>query len=184
MAESYVAVLRGINVGGKNKLPMKRLLDIAEHRLGLEQCRTYVQSGNLVFRAGVAQRHGLERRLEAAIETEFTFKCAVLVRSAAEWDALVGGCPFVTEAAAEPRQVHGFVLAATPSPEAVADLASREFGEDCWQLGEHGLYVHTPDGSGRSKLAGSVERILKVSMTARNWSSVLALQALLHPAGG
>ncbi|MEM5471076.1 DUF1697 domain-containing protein [Hoeflea sp. AS60] len=184
MPDSCVALLRGINVGGKNRLPMKQLLDIAEQRLGLEDCQTYVQSGNLVFRAGLEQRDGLERRLEAEIEADCGFKCAVLVRSAAEWDAIVGDCPFVTEATADPKHVHVFVLTAEPSPDALADLASREFGDDRWHLGLHGLYLRTPNGTGRSKLAGSVERILKVPMTARNWSSVLALQAMLRPAGG
>lgn len=182
MSDLYVAVLRGINVGGSNRLPMKQLTDIAEQRMGLEDCRTYVQSGNLVFRTGLAQRDGPERRLESEIEAVCGFRCAVLVRSAAEWDALVADCPFAVEAAADPKHVHVFVLAAPPSPDAVADLASRQFGEDRWHLGPHGLYLHTPNGSGRSKLAGSVERILKVSMTARNWTSALALQAMLHPA--
>lgn len=183
MSDSYVAVLRGINVGGNNRLPMKQLLQIAEQRLGLEDCRTYVQSGNLVFRAGRAQRDGLERRLESEIEAACGFRCAVLVRSAAEWDAIVADCPYAMEAAAAPKSVHVFVLDESPSPDAVADLASRQFGEDRWHLGPHGLYLQTPNGSGRSKLAGSVERILKVSMTARNWTSALALQAMLHPAG-
>jgi uncharacterized protein (DUF1697 family) len=183
MATSCVALLRGINVGGKNRLPMKQLVEIAGQRLGLEDCRTYVQSGNLVFRAPGEPRGGLEQRLEAAIEAECGFKCSVLVRSAAEWDAIADDCPFGAEAAAEPKHVHVFVLAAPPSPQAIADLASREFGEDRWHLGPHGLYLHMPNGSGRSKLAASVERILKVSMTARNWSSVLALQTMLHAAG-
>ncbi len=184
MPDSCVALLRGINVGGKNRLPMTQLLDIAEQRLGLEECRTYLQSGNLVFRAALEQRDGLERRLEDEIEADCRFRCAVLVRSAAEWDAIVGDCPFVTEATADPKHVHVFVLTAVPSPGAVADLASREFGDDRWHLGPHGLYLHTPNGSGKSKLAGSVERILKVPMTARNWSSSLALQAMLHAVGG
>ena len=182
MAESWVALLRGINVGGKNRLPMKQLLEIAEQRLGLEDCRTYVQSGNLVFRAPAAQRDGLDTRLESAIEAACGFRAVVLLRSAGEWDAIVAGCPFSAEAAAEPKQVHVFVLAAAPSPDAVADLASREFGDDRWHLGPHGLYLHTPNGTGRSKLAASVERVLQVAMTARNWSSTLALQAMLHQA--
>jgi uncharacterized protein (DUF1697 family) len=180
MTESCVALLRGINVGGRNRLPMKQLVEIAEQRLGLEDCRTYVQSGNLVFSAQAAQRDELEARLESAIEAVCGFRAAVLLRSAAEWDAIVAGCPFGAEAAAEPKQVHVFVLAAAPVPDAVADLAAREFGDDRWHLGPHCLYLHTPNGSGRSKLAASVERVLKVAMTARNWSSALALQAMLH----
>ena len=174
--EVHVGLLRGVNVSGAGRLPSALLEDIATNRLQLQAVRTYIQSGNLVFAADATD--GLEARLSAEIEAVCGFLPAAFIRRHAAWRALIAENPFANEALAEPKSVHLFVLSGEPTEEALANLASRDFGADRWRKADGALYLHLPNGAGRSKLAGSVERLLKVPMTGRNWSTVLALDAL------
>ncbi|MCO6185545.1 DUF1697 domain-containing protein [Rhizobium sp. L1K21] len=175
MERTYIALLRGINVSGTNKLPMMQLKAIAEG-LGLDHCHTYIQSGNLVFKADDVG--GLEARLAAAIEIECGFRPPVILRSLAQWKEIIAHCPFMAEAGDAPASVHVYLLGETPQQKHLDDLTSRNFGTDRWQVGEGAVYLHLPDGVGRSKLANSIERILKVPMTGRNWQTMQAIEAL------
>jgi uncharacterized protein (DUF1697 family) len=174
--QAYVGLLRGVNVSGAGKLPSALLAEIATHRLKLAAVRTYIQSGNLVFAAPAAD--GLEDRLAAEIEAACHFRPVAFIRSFDDWNALMAGNPFGSEAKAEPKNVHLCLLGGQPSSEALADLRSRDFGADQWHKAPGAIHLHLPNGSGRSKLATSIERILKVPTTARNWSTVLALSEL------
>lgn len=175
MERTYIALLRGINVSGANKLPMMQLKAIAEE-LGLSHCHTYIQSGNLVFKADDIS--GLEVKLAAAIEAECGFRPPVFLRSLADWKEIIAHCPFMAQAGEAPASVHVFLLGETPQQKQLDDLQSRDFGADRLQLGEGAVYLHLPDGLGRSKLATSIERILKVPMTGRNWQTMQAIEAL------
>ncbi len=175
MEKISIALLRGINVSGTNKLPMTQLVSIA-NAVGLSDCHTYIQSGNLVFRT--SELEGVGERLADVIEIEAGFRPQIMLRTLAEWKEIIAHCPFMAEAVSEPKSVHVFLLGHVPDAERVADLQSREFGRDRWHLGNGVVYLHLPDGLGRSKLATSVERILKVPMTARNWQTMLAIEAL------
>lgn len=174
--QAHVGLLRGVNVSGAGKLPSALLKDIAATRLQLAAVRTYIQSGNLVF---VAEgTHGLQDRLAAEIEAACHFRPVAFIRTHAAWRALIADNPFAAEAKAQPKCVHLLLLNGEPAEDALANLASRDFGDDQWRKADGALYLHLPNGSGRSKLANSVERLLKVPMTGRNWSTVLALDAL------
>lgn len=175
-AEAHVGLLRGVNVSGAGRLPSALLEEIATDRLQLQSVRTYIQSGNLVFVAGATD--GLEDRLSAEIEAACGFLPAAFIRRHAAWQALIAENPFAEQARVEPKSVHLFLLSGEPTTEALANLGSRDFGDDQWRKANGALYLHLPNGAGRSKLAGSVERLLKVPMTGRNWSTVLALDAL------
>lgn len=175
--ETYIALLRGINVSGANKLPMATLVEIGGS-LGLTRCRTYIQSGNLIFEATPDIAKGLETRMSKAIEAACGFRPQVVIRSSGEWDDIIASNPFAEDAAKLAKSVHAFLLEREPDEGAMAPLAQRDFGGDRWHLQGRTIYLHLPNGMGRSKLGTSIERLLKIPMTARNWATMLALQAI------
>lgn len=187
---TYVALLRGINVGGRNKVAMadlKRVLDA----LGHTDVRTYVNSGNVVFeaagRASATEGDRLAGVIEKAISSELGVSPAVLVRSAAELATTAGANPYQDES--DPKKVHVVFLATPPTADeqAVAKAAEREAVEkgsrDEMTIMERAIYLHTPDGFGRSVLAELLSRRKSSPMaagTARNWSTVTKLLAMCN----
>jgi uncharacterized protein (DUF1697 family) len=171
----YVALLRGINVGGHRKVPMARLKAVAG-QLGLGAPRTYVASGNLVFSADTGAGD-LEARLEKAIEREFGFAVDVIVRSAAEWTALAEGNPFPEESEASPNLVM-MTIGKRPATDAdVAALRPRAAANERVERHGEALWIWFGDGAGRSKLgAGSPGRDI---WTARNWRTVATLRDMV-----
>jgi uncharacterized protein (DUF1697 family) len=173
--ETWIALLRGVNVGGKNKLPMK-LLAAELESIGFAGVKTYIQSGNVVFTCPSAPTTDLAARIGAAIEAKFGFETKVWVISAKDLVAAAKANPFPESAAElDGRALHLFFLAKAP---AVIDKdrleVVRRKTERC-QIKGAVFYMHAPEGFGDSKLAAQVERILGVPATARNWRTVLAL---------
>jgi uncharacterized protein (DUF1697 family) len=156
---------------------MARLVEIGR-ALGLTDCRTYIQSGNLVFEATHEIAAGLETRMSNAIETECGFRPRVMIRSSGEWNDIIAANPFREDAAKLAKSIHVFLMEREPDKGAIAILAQRDFGSERWFLQNRTIYLHLPDGMGRSKLGRSIEHLLKIPMTARNWATMLALQAL------
>ena len=172
---TYIALLRGINVGGK----VLKMADLkqAVSKSGFEEVQTYLQSGNLVFKAPKAGNDALATRISAAIRDHKSMDVTVMVRDAGEWDKIVSGNPY-KQAHEFPKTVHTFILDATPEAARIEALKAKEAGREEWQIVDGTLYLHTPDGFGKSVLGNVIERILKVPMTARNWNTVLALGEL------
>jgi uncharacterized protein (DUF1697 family) len=173
--KTCIALLRGINVGGK-VLKMADLKD-AVQPLGFGDVRTYLQSGNMVFGAVARDNAALSRQISGAIREHAGIDVTVMVRSAAEWSRIVASNPY-PQAGEFPRTVHAFILDQTPEPARIEALRMREVGREEWQIVDNTLYLHTPDGFGKSALGNLLERTLKVPMTARNWNTVLALEEL------
>lgn len=173
----HIALLRGINVSGQNKLPMAELRTACA-QLGWQDVQTYIQSGNLVFRAAGAAA-ALEHALEDLIAQHFGLTIPVIVRAAAEWPALVAGNPFPAASAATPNLVMLMLAKQPPHPDALAALQARAAaGEQLAQVGD-ALWAYFPAGSGRSKLAPTlIDRLVGSPVTARNWNTVLKLKAL------
>ncbi|MCR9079323.1 MAG: DUF1697 domain-containing protein [Hyphomonadaceae bacterium] len=172
----WIALLRGINVGGNNILPMKDLRALLE-QAGLTQVSTYIQSGNCVFAADETDPRALERSIAAAIDARFGFRPQILVMRAKTFQQALAANPY-PEGAEDPKTVHFFFLA---EPAAGADLAAMEdlrAGTERFALTDRVFYLHAPDGIGRSKLAAKVERHLGVATTARNLRSVMKLAEL------
>jgi uncharacterized protein (DUF1697 family) len=141
----FVAFLRAVNVGGTGKLAMSDLRGLCE-AAGFQSVRTYIQSGNVVFGSALSQAK-VKRKLEQALCTKLGKPCAVLLRSAAELAAVLRRNPFEKAA---PRQVLVLFLDQTPARGALADLPIPG-GEEVWLDGRE-LFVHFPNGMGRSKL--------------------------------
>lgn len=168
--QTLVALLRGINIGGKHLLPMKQLKAQLE-QLACSDVRTYIQSGNVVFRSA-ADPATIEQDLSAAIQASHGFAPRVLILSADELAATAAANPFAAADNAI-KTVHQFFLVA-PSSTATAAFAAHATSER-YHLEPRCFYLHTPDGFGNSKLAEKAERLLGVAATARNWRTVSTL---------
>ena len=166
----HVALLRGINVGGHNKMPMADLRALLDD-LGYDEVETVLQSGNAGFRAPKVDAADIER----AIRDRFGFDVRVLVRTGAELARVVEENPF-TEALEVPKNLHVWFLDREPAP---LDLDADAIAPDRVALGKRELYVWYGDGMARSKLSRHLdEKKLGVAATARNWNTVLKLVAL------
>jgi uncharacterized protein (DUF1697 family) len=173
----FVALLRAVNVGGTSKAPSAALKAAAEG-IGLEAVQTVLQSGNLVFQADAAPAT-LEKRLEQAFQDELGLNTEVMVRSAAEWSAIVAANPFPGEAERDPSRLLAMVMKGEPLADGVEALQAHPGPERLEARGRE-LFIVYPEGIGRSKLNGaSGLRKLGCQGTGRNWNTVLKLAALL-----
>jgi uncharacterized protein (DUF1697 family) len=174
-----IALLRAINVGGRNRVAMQDLLDLLAS-LGLAGGRALLQSGNLVFDDGGHSPAELERLLERETAARLNLHVDFLVRSAEEWAAIVAANPFPAEAVRDPSRVVLMPLKDEPSPGAITALSAAIRGPEQVRAEGRQLYLHYPDGIGRSKLTGAlIETRLGTRGTARNWNTVRSLADLV-----
>jgi uncharacterized protein (DUF1697 family) len=172
----YVALLRGINVGGKNALPMKDLTSILES-LGTINVKTYIQSGNVVFQSASKDMSSFAKRLGIKIREQRGFEPHVLVIGLSEVETAITNNPF-PEAESEPSSLHLGFLAFAPTNPDLKKLESLKKESERFCLIGNIFYLHAPEGVGRSKLAASSEKLLGVPMTDRNWNTVCKLKAM------
>ena len=172
----YVALLRGVNVG-QNLLKMERLRELCA-QIGMKNVRTYVQSGNVVFEAdGAASKwaQALERKLAGETRLPVT----VLVKTAAEIASVLAGNPFLKEKGIDATRLHVTFLQQAPAKGAVEALAKVKAGPDRFRWLGTEIYLHCPEGYGRSKLSNmAIEKVLGVRATTRNWNTVTKLCAM------
>lgn len=167
---TWISLLRGINVGGHNKLPMAELRELFI-AAGCAEIRTYIQSGNVVFRAADAEREELAIRLADAIEESKGFRPGIMLLTRDDLEAAAEANPF-PEAASEPKALHLWFMARAPDDPNLDSLDDLRIPTERYELRGAVFYLWPPDGIGRSKLAGRVERALGVEATARNWRTV------------
>lgn len=168
--KTYIALFRGINVGGNNILPMKALTALLE-KLGADRVKTYIQSGNAVFQHQTASASQLSSRIGAAIKENHGFEPLVFLLDLGELEQVVASNPF-PEAEPEPKTLHLYFLASVPRSPDLKTLDSLKQDNEQFALTDRAFYLHAPDGIGRSKLAARVEKALGVAVTARNWRTV------------
>lgn len=171
-----IGLLRGINVGGRNSLPMKELRGIFE-RLGAKHVKSYIQSGNVVFQSETADTESLADDIREAIKDGHGFAPQLLILRYEEMRDAVASNPF-PEGEEEPRAIHLFFLAASAGSPDLAKLEDLRAESERFKLVDRVFYLYAPDGIGRSKLAARVEKTLGVPVTARNWRSVNKILAL------
>lgn len=174
--QTWIALFRGINVGGNNILPMAQLRSDFES-LGYEDVRTYIQSGNVVFPARSGTATSLGKRITKRIEEQHGFRPQLLVLAYDELLAATEANPF-PDAVSDPKTLHFYFLA---KPAAKADLAALENARspsEAYVLTDGVFYLHAPDGVGRSRLAASAEKHLGVATTARNFRTVEKVLAM------
>ncbi len=185
----YVALLRGINVGGHNRVAMADLRDLITS-LGHGDVATYVQSGNVVFTAGSAAPKALADQLATAIEDNLHLTVPVVVVTADDLARIVADNPWPDEA--NPKALHVSFRDTTLTSDEIAAIAQAESrardkgSRDEASVVGGTLYLHTPDGLGRSELAVQLSRLPGAKgdrFTMRNWSTVLKLSELVRQPG-
>ncbi len=178
---TFIVLLRGINVGGHNRVPMPELRASCED-LGWTGVRSYIQSGNLVIEAR-AKAADVEAALEVAIRARFSLYVPVIVRTGGEWSRYAAGNPFAKASESEPNLVMLAISKQPPAPGALERLRERAItGEGIDQRGD-ALWIHFGSGVAKSKLSpGLLDRIVGSPVTTRNWRTVLRLDELARPA--
>jgi len=178
---TFVALLRGINVSGRNKVPMAELRALCSE-LGYTDVQTYIQSGNVVF-AGSGHAAAVEVAMERALESRFSFAVPVIVRTAEQWAAYVKTNPFPAQSRAEPNHVLLGLPKSRPATGAVTALRERAAaGEQIERVGD-ALWIFFAGGVGTSKLTSAViDRAVGSAVTARNWRTVEQLGAMARAA--
>src|SRR5579875_2661884 len=182
---THVALLRGVNVGGNNKVPMAELRKLAVE-LGHGDVATYIQSGNLVFSTARTDADGLAAQLEREIAARLGVTTTVVVVSRAELAQVVADNPYPHEQ--DPKHLHAvfrqqpFDEAGRTGVAAALERAAKKGSRDEAAIVGKTLYLRTPDGLGRSELAAQLARVREAAGTARNWASVGKLLAMLDEA--
>ena len=174
--KTYIALFRGINVGGNNILPMKALAALLE-KLDAHNVKTYIQSGNAVFQHKSEQAAELSSSISAAIKESHGFEPRVLLLNLIEMEKAVASNPF-PEAEVEPKTLHLFFLADPPQNPDLQTLDTIKQDNEQFKLIDKVFYLYAPDGIGRSKLAERAEKALGVAATARNWRTVSKIMAM------
>ena len=146
-----ISLLRGVNVGGHNMIKMDALRGLYAS-LGLRDAQTYVQSGNVVFRAGAQDLVRLQTKIEVAIERRFGFRPPVVLRSISDWKATMAANPFARRPGIDTRKFLVMFLGGVPSPEARKALRQLPATEDERKLIGRELFLYYPNGFGRVKL--------------------------------
>jgi uncharacterized protein (DUF1697 family) len=171
----WIALIRGINVGGKNMVPMKTLAaDLSD--AGCQDVKTYLQSGNVVLKCKAKTAAAVETLVAEAIESRHRFRPSVLCLTAAELAEAVAANPFKA-AEADHKTLHVVFLAGAPAAAAISGLAKYKTTDEYEVTGKR-MYLHTPDGLLSSKIAERPDKLLGVAATARNWRTVMALQEM------
>jgi len=172
-AGTHVALLRAINVGGNNKLPMKDLVALMAS-LGCERPRHYIQSGNVVFQAPDPVAAKLPVTLAKAIERDFHFQVPVVLRSESELRATASRNPLLQ--GTDPEHLHVMFLADVPAPAAVAKLDPAKAAGGRFVVKGRDMFLHIPSGVAKWKMTNVyVDRTLQTVSTIRNWRTVLKL---------
>ena len=165
-----IVFIRGINVGGKMKLPMKDLVEALEG-IGIRGAVTYLQSGNVAFRCAKVQSTELARRISSAVMSHSNIQPEVVVASIQEVEHAVAFNPY-PDAKLDHKSLHLWFLAEVPENPDLDALKKLKSGTEQFTLHRKIFYLYAPDGIGQSRLAGNVEKHLGVTATARNWRTV------------
>ena len=173
--KTYIALFRGINVGGKNILPMKDLVGLLEG-MGCEKVRTYIQSGNVVFQHKKKHKIKLASEISAKILDAHGFDPKVLLLDLSDLRDAVDNNPFETKVG---KALHFFFLESVPKKPDFEKLTAVKTSTEKFELINNVFYLYAPDGIGRSKLAAKVEQCLGVPVTARNWNTVSKLVSMV-----
>ena len=177
LMKKWIALLRGINVGGNNILPMKDLRSLLGE-LGYSDVKTYIQSGNCVFETAETDSSIISGKITKAIEAQFSFAPPVFVLFVDDFNSVIDANPYAQNAEINPKSVHIFFLWEPAQPDKMEALLSLSKPSERIALTKRALYLHAPEGIGRSKLAANIERKLGVSITARNYNSVMKIAKL------
>ncbi|MBU2927749.1 DUF1697 domain-containing protein [Winogradskyella psychrotolerans] len=172
---TYIALLRGINVGGHKKVPMAELRELLTNS-GLQHVKTYIQSGNIIFQSSVNDTNFLTNQIQSLILNQFGFEVPVIIKSQQELRTIYNNCPF-----SEDRKVESYFVMLSKAPDQkLVDVASKKkYPNDDYVILNDCIYLHCEKGYGRSKFnLNFFEKKLNVNATARNYKTIVKLLSL------
>jgi uncharacterized protein (DUF1697 family) len=174
--ETYISVLRGINVGGHRTILMNDLKALYES-LGFSDIITYVQSGNVIFKtSGIHPDSALAETIEKAIDEKYLFKVPVIIRTVKEMQSILLSNPFLKEDGIDMEKLAVTFLEQEPSSKDINKITSYDFPPDRFRILGKEIYLHCPSGFGNTKLSNTFfESKLHLKATTRNWKTVLKL---------
>ncbi|NHM30905.1 DUF1697 domain-containing protein [Neobacillus terrae] len=172
----YIALLRGINVGGNNIIKMKDLKKMF-FNMGIKKVETYIQSGNIVFQSDNAAEK-LQSLIHEEIKNTFGFSVPVILRTAAEWNEVMRNCPY-QEDLKEGESIHLTLLDKEPLIEVIEQLLRfKSESEECYIRGKD-VYLYLRKSILDSKISNQLQK-LKVPVTSRNWKTIKKLEAMIY----
>jgi uncharacterized protein (DUF1697 family) len=179
MSVTYLALLRGINVGGKNKLPMKDLIEMFVEA-GCGNVRSFIQSGNVIFSADPGASARLPSLIATRISKRFGYKIPLVLRTAEQIADVIGNNPFLNAGVAE-EELHVLFLADLPGSRRIEDLDPDRSPPDAFEVRGREVYLRLPNGVARSKLTNQYfDSKLGTTSTGRNWRTVTKLFELME----
>jgi uncharacterized protein (DUF1697 family) len=174
----YISMLRGINVGGHKRIKMDQLRQSFE-ALGFEQVKTYIQSGNVVFKAGKTSTSALSNKIEKKLLSDFGFSASVVSRTSDEMDSTIENNPFLKERDIDAEKLHVTFMSEAPAAAALKKLADLMVEPDRFCCSGKELFFYLPNGvSGSVLMKKPVDRVLGVVITTRNWKTVNSLHQM------
>jgi len=175
---TYICILRGINVSGKNLIKMAALKEAFE-KAGFKNIRIYIQSGNVVFEDKSKNEEDLKKKIEKLIADTYELKVPVLVRNLEYWNWVIENNPFISQQDIDPSRLHVTFLSEEPENEKLEKIKDLTLDNDRFIVIGKTVYLHTPNGYGNSKINNSFfENKLKVTATTRNWKTVNELKRI------
>ncbi|RNI36273.1 DUF1697 domain-containing protein [Hanamia caeni] len=171
--QTFISILRGINVSGQKKILMADLKKLYES-LKFSEVKTYIQSGNLVFKSdSKISDIQLARKIEKAISTKYKFEVPVIIRTKEELEKILSQNSFTKEKNIDVKKLHVTFLSETPDGGKIEQIKEVDFSPDRFIIKGKEIYLHIPGSYGETKLSNKFfENKLKVSATTRNWNTV------------
>ena len=176
---AWVALFRGINVGGKHIVPMKKLTELMV-QAGCSEVKSYIQSGNVVFKHETLEKPALSGMLSQLVAKHFGFYPKVMVLSAAEFSAVASQNPYL-HLCEQGKHLHVFFLESAATSADLAALTTLKYAGEQFHLTPQAFYLYAPDGIGRSKLVTKIDKCLGVASTARNLNTLDKIAELISP---
>ena len=176
--KTFIAFFKGINVGGNKSVKMDELKKLFDS-MGLKDARTFIQSGNVIFKSDKKDEKKIAQKIEKEFEKKFGFSSSVIIRSDKDLAKIAGSCPIPNYEQKEFKWVMVNFLSEAPAAAEQKDLLENYKGpEEIYFKGKE-MFIYYSEGSGRSKLNGTfIEKKLKITATSRNWNTVLKLLEL------
>ena len=172
---TYIALLRGINVGGHKKVPMAELRKLLT-KIGLGNVQTYIQSGNIIFHSSVKNKEELEQKIHTEIQDYFGFNVSVLVRTGSDLQRIFDDCPFNNE---KKENSYFMLLHTNPNDELIQIASEKIYEDEDYQIINDCLYLYCHKGYGQSKFnMNYFEKKLQTNATTRNFKTMVKLLSL------
>ena len=170
--ETYIAILRGINVSGQKMIKMDALRKMCG-ALKFHNAQTYIQSGNIIFQFKESDPSDLEKKISKAIKKEFGFDVPVIVKGISELKFILKENPFLIKRKEDITKLHVTFLGAEPDKSLLANIAVLKYGDDAFFVVGKSVYLFCQNGYGKTKLSNNYfESRLKTSATTRNWKTL------------